>query len=141
MLFLLTDDQGRALLIAESATQAQADSYGNKHVPGFCGASVPVESDLQIDAEEFWGIRTVNIAAQASEPVPPASATAVAERPKRTRKPAMGITTHVWVRGLELPDEVVEDDLLTPEDRRDLALDHIARTCTTVGYIEILKWA
>ena len=41
--------------------------------------------------------------------------------------------TRIWsvVRG-ELPEEVVADDLLTPEDYRDLTLDHIARTCEVV---------
>ena len=48
---------------------------------------------------------------------------------------------HLWIRGPQLPDEVEEDDLLTPEDHRDLTLDHIARTCKVVVQFQILKRA
>jgi hypothetical protein len=44
---------------------------------------------------------------------------------------------HLWVRGPQLPDEVVADDLLTPDDHRALTLDHIDRTSDLVGKIEI----
>lgn len=44
---------------------------------------------------------------------------------------------HLWVRGPQLPDEVVDDDLLTPDDHRDLTLDHIERTSELIGRIEI----
>jgi hypothetical protein len=50
-------------------------------------------------------------------------------------------TSVIVVHGLELPEEVVEEDFLTPEDRRDLALDHISRTSEFVGRLEIRKWA
>lgn len=134
MLYLLTDDQGRALLIARSANQAEADSYGRAHLPEFCGTSIPVDERLQPDAEEFWGIRTVTIAGE--------GAVTVAERKtKKARKPVMGLFTHVWVHGLDMPEGMLDEDLLTPEDRRDIALDHISRTCETVGCIEIHKWA
>jgi hypothetical protein len=47
------------------------------------------------------------------------------------------LMTHLWVRGPELPEDVVADDLLTPEDHRDLTLDHIERTSDCVGRLEI----
>jgi hypothetical protein len=41
------------------------------------------------------------------------------------------------VRGPLLPEDVVDDDLLTPEDHRELTLDHIHRTSDCVGRLEI----
>lgn len=44
---------------------------------------------------------------------------------------------HLWVRGPQLPDDIVDNDLLTPDDHRDLTLDHIERTSSIVGRISI----
>lgn len=49
--------------------------------------------------------------------------------------------SHIWLRGPELPEDVVADGLLTAEDQRDLLLDHIARTCEVVVQFQILKRA
>jgi hypothetical protein len=51
------------------------------------------------------------------------------------------IATAIWVRGPELPEEVEDGGHLTPEDHRDLTLDHIERTSELVARVEILKWA
>ena len=130
MLFLLKDDQGRALLIAETGDKAEADTFGRNHLPEFCGDSIEIDSASRADAQEFLGVRTVRLVRVVLDPG------------VRSRK---GITpgatvTHLWVRGPRLPDDVESDDLLTAEDRRDLTLDHIARTSTLVGHVEILKW-
>jgi hypothetical protein len=136
LLFLLKNDQGGALVIAEAATKADADRFGRNCVPGFCGDSLEIEPESQMEAEEFWGVRTVRVATavlrrdNARSPVPAGKC-----------RPLEYTTAHVWVRGLQLPDDVESAGLLTPEDRRDLTLDHIARTCEFVEYVEILKWA
>ena len=44
---------------------------------------------------------------------------------------------HLWVRGPQLPEEVIADDMLTPEDHQALTLDHIERTSSLIGKIEI----
>jgi hypothetical protein len=44
---------------------------------------------------------------------------------------------HMWVRGPKLPEDVVADDVLTPEDHKELTLDHIERTSDWVGRLEI----
>jgi hypothetical protein len=100
-----------------------------------------VEDELKADAEEFWGVRTVTLMNVPADGQPVASSTAVAEIPKSRRKRVMGMVTYVWVQGLELPADLVGEDMLTDEDRRDLMLDHIARTSDLVGSVEILKWA
>jgi hypothetical protein len=48
-------------------------------------------------------------------------------------------TINIWVRGPKLPEDVENDGLLTPEDLRDLTLDHIACTSHFIGHIEISK--
>ena len=77
----------------------------------------------------------------------------MSDSPRRSLKSSIGQTdakpksrptftaTHIWVRGPQLPVEVVEDGLLTPEDHRDLTLDHIARTSELVAQVQITKWA
>jgi hypothetical protein len=45
--------------------------------------------------------------------------------------------THLWVRGPQLPDDVVAEDVLTPEDHKYLTLDHIDRTSDCIARIEI----
>jgi hypothetical protein len=44
---------------------------------------------------------------------------------------------HLWVRGPQLPEEVTEDDLLTPDDHQSITLDHIERTSDVIGRISI----
>jgi hypothetical protein len=134
LLFLLRDDQGGALLIAEAATKADADRFGRNCVPGFCGDSIEIEPESQ--SEDFWGVRTVRIA----RAVLRHENGRTAVRTRKRRLPTF-TTTHIWVRGPQLPDEVESAGLLTAEDHRDLTLDHIARTCEFVEYVEILKWA
>jgi hypothetical protein len=139
LLFLLKDDQGRALLIAEAASQAEANAFGRNHLPEFNGNSIEIDEASQEAAEEFWRVRTVRVLNMLVEGTRPA--TAVAERSARkppARRP-VAVWTGVVVHGLELPEEVESDDLLTSEDRRDLALDHIARTCEFIVQIEIHK--
>jgi hypothetical protein len=140
VLFLLKDHQGRALLIAQAASKLEADEFGRAQVPDFCGESHPLEVERCEEAEEVWGVRTVRVASGAAH----SGATVVKAKTRKQKsaitKPVL-TTTLVWVRGLDLPEEVVADDLLTPEDHRDLALDHIARTSRYVGRLEIRKWS
>lgn len=141
MLFLLKDDQGQALLIADAASQAEADAFGRSQLPHFCGESIEIDTASRDQAEEFWGVRTVRVLNVTMHGTP--TATAVAERtPRKGPGPCpVAVVTRIIVRGLELPEEVEEDDCLTPEDRREIALDHIARTCDLIGKIEIRMWA
>jgi hypothetical protein len=44
---------------------------------------------------------------------------------------------HLWVRGPQLPEEVVTDDVLTPDDHQALTLDHIERTSDVIAHIHI----
>ena len=121
MLFLLKDVQGQPLLIAQAGTQAEADAFGRTHFPEFCGESVALDSRGRDDATKFRGVRKVRVPGPARPPV--------------------AVQTQILVFGLELPEEVEADDLLTPEDRRDLALDHIARTSNFIWQLEIRKSA
>jgi hypothetical protein len=131
VLYLLKDDQGRALLIAQTSEKAEADTFGRNHLPEFCGDSEEIDPDSRAEAEEFWGVRTVRLVNVVLDP----------DAQRRPGKAPRATVTHLWVRGPRLPDDVEEDDLLTPEDRRDLTLDHIARTSQLVGRIQIMKWA
>jgi hypothetical protein len=136
LLFLLRDQRGDALLIAETATKADADRFGRNCVPGFCGDSVEIEPATRAEAEKVWGVRAVRVA----RAVLRHERKRTTVRTKKRRRPTYTMT-HVWVRGPELPDEVESAGLLTQEDRRDLTLDHIARTCEFVESVQILKWA
>jgi hypothetical protein len=141
LLFLLKDHHGHALLIAEAASQAEADAFGRTHLQEFNGESIEIDDTSRRAAEEFWGVRTVRVADVLFETT--RTVTALAENKARkqpVRRPA-AVSTEVVVHGLGLPEDVEADDLLTPEDRRDLALDHIARTCEFVVHIEIRKWS
>ena len=132
LLFLLKDERGRGLLIAEAASKNQANAFGCSHLPEFCGDAVEIDASSRVQAEEFWGVRTVRVVNLQLTPKPRAkTAVAVADRTQAFKT--------VWVRGPELPEEVVEADLLTPEDYRDLTLDHIARECAIVVKVEIFK--
>ena len=124
MLFLLKDRKGRAVVMAQATSKEDANVFGQRFVPEFCGDSVEIEDESRSQAEEFWGVRTVRV------PI----------KLKKKTKP-VATTTRVWVRGLELPPEVEEDNLLTEEDLRDLTLDHIGRMCSTVIQLEIRKSA
>jgi hypothetical protein len=42
-----------------------------------------------------------------------------------------------WVRGPEVPPELLGEDCLTPDDHRDITLDHINRTSEVVWKLEI----
>jgi hypothetical protein len=134
LLFLLKDSQGKGLLIAQAGSKAEAEAFGRSHVPEFCGECMEIDMERRAEAEDFWGVRTVRVAQVLSDSQKPVA------RP-RTRPPALPVTfTQFWVRGPQLPQDVVEADLLTPEDHRDLTLDHIARTSEVVGHLEICKW-
>jgi hypothetical protein len=134
LLFLLKDNQGRPLLMTLASSKAEADEFGRSHLPEFCGDSVEIDQDSQAEAEQFWGVRTVRVAKMELDLNARARfATAVEEQSLTA--------TRIWVRGPELPEEVVADDLLTPEDYRDLTIDHIARTCEVVVQVQIRKWA
>jgi hypothetical protein len=134
LLFLLKDNQGRPLLMTLASSKIEADEFGRSHLPEFCGDSVEIDQDSQAEAEQFWGVRTVRVARMELDSNARARfATAVEEQSLTA--------TRIWVRGPELPEEVVADDLLTPEDYRDLTIDHIARTCEVVVQVQIRKWA
>ena len=136
-MFLLKDHSGKALLIAQAANRAEADDYGRTHLPDFSGESLELDDASRSRAEEFWGVRTVQVGGLQS------GATVVkakTETKAKAKRPVITMT-HVWVRGLEIPEGLIEEDVLTPEDRRDLALDHIARTSNYIGRVEIRKWA
>jgi hypothetical protein len=130
MLFLLSDEAGHALLIAESGSKAEADSFGRNHLPEFCGESIEIDPGSYTHAAEFWGVRTVRLLQMLLDP----------RRTGEGRLPS-GKISFVFAKGLELPEEVVADDFLTPEDHRDLTLDHIARTSDFIGQIRIVKRA
>jgi hypothetical protein len=132
MLFLLTDDAGHALLIAESGSKAEADTFGRNHLPEFCGESVELDPRSYTEAVEFWGVRTVRLAQMVMNLSP---------KPSREKRPPAGKISFIWVRGPELPQDVVEEDLLTAEDHRDLTLDHITRTSDVIAQIRIVKRA
>jgi hypothetical protein len=135
LLFLLKDGQGRGLLIAQADSKAEAEAFGRTHLPEFCGESMEIDMERRAEAEDFWGVRTVRVAQVLPDREKPAA------RPK-VRRPGPTITfTQIWVRGPQLPQDVVEADLLTAEDHRDLTLDHIARTSDVVAHVEICKWA
>ncbi|HYP06479.1 MAG TPA: hypothetical protein VER03_09660 [Bryobacteraceae bacterium] len=136
MLYLLRDQRGNALVIVQAANKAEANEYGRAHFPDFSGESLELDSDSRARAEEFQGLRTVQAAGGES------GSTAVKAKKARAGSKSPAFTmTQVLVLGLEYPEGLIEDDVLTPEDRRDLALDHIARTSKFVGHIEIRKWA
>jgi len=137
VLFLLKNQRGEALLIAQAASKVEADEYGRTHVPEFCGDSLEIEPESRSHAEEFWGVGTVRVPEAAAQ-----SGTTVVKAKVKTKafKPVL-TTSVIVVHGLELPEDLIEGDFLTPEDRRDLALDHIARTSNYVGRLEIRKWA
>jgi hypothetical protein len=120
LLFLLRDDQGRALLIAQAGSKNEADAFGRSWLPDFSGESIEIELASRADAEEFWGVRTVRVGL-----VKP--------------HPGTVAITQIWVRGPKLPEDVEAAGLLTPEDRRDLTLDHIARTSDVVAHLEIRR--
>jgi hypothetical protein len=135
LLFLLKDTQGRPLLMTLAGSKAEADEFGRSHLPEFCGDSVELDQESRVEAEQFWGVRTVRVVNMELDPnARTRSVTAVEEEQSLT-------ATRIWVRGPQLPEEVSADDLLTPEDHRDLTLDHIARTCEVVVQIQIRKWA
>lgn len=129
MLFLLTDDTGQALLIAESGSKAEADAFGRNHLPEFSGEAVEIDPETYEQAMESWGIRTVRLLHMQLSPS------------LRQQKRPDATASFIWVQGPELPQDVVEDDLLTPEDHRDLTLDHIARTSEFIGQIRIVRRA
>jgi hypothetical protein len=127
LLFLLTDDQGRGLLIAESISKMEADTFGRNHLPEF-RESIEIDEAVQADAEEFWEVRKVRLLHLLLDPY------------ARNRKCTPTTTmSHIWVVGPQLPDDVESDGLLTQEDRRDLTLDHIARTSEVIVKFEIIK--
>lgn len=135
LLFLLKDGQGRTLLMAQAGSKTEADEWGRNHLPDFCGESIEIDMSARAEIEEQWGVRTVRLVRTLLDRDLRLEA---GQRIRRT--PAVTFTT-IWVKGPELPEEVVSDNLLTPEDHRDLTLDHIARTSDVVAHLEICKWA
>ena len=137
MLFLLKDQRGKALVIAQAASRAEADEFGRAHVPDFCGESLELEAESCAQAEEFWGVRTLHVPNTGAQ-----SGTTVVKTKVKAKTKAPDLeTTHVWVQGLDLPKELIEEDFLTPEDHRDIALEHIERTCQFVVSFQVRKWA
>jgi hypothetical protein len=94
------------------------------------------------DAEEFWQVRTVRLVNVRLNPARQSTATAVADRRVDSRAvPATEAVRLHLVFGLDLPDDLDEEGLLTPEDRAAVALDHIERTSDVVVRFEIQKFA
>lgn len=114
MLFLLTDRHGRGIVIAEAADKTHANAFGYNYLPDFGGDSLEIDAANRADAEELWGVQTVQLKTELST---------------------------VWVHGPELHGVDEDDDFLTPEDRRDLTLDHIERTCDVVVKLQIVKFS
>lgn len=127
MLFLLTDEQGRGLLMAESTSKNEADRFGRNHLPEF-RESIEIDEASERDAEEFWEVRKIRLVHVLLD----------ADARRRQTAPTKTMS-HIWVVGPQLPDDVESDGLLTLEDRRDITLDHIARTSDVVVKIEIIK--
>ncbi|HYI96263.1 MAG TPA: hypothetical protein VEX68_22160 [Bryobacteraceae bacterium] len=114
MLFLLTDRQGRGIVIAEALDKTHANAFGYNYLQNFSGDSLEIDAASRADAEELWGVETVQLKAELST---------------------------VWVHGPSLPEEIEGEDCLTPEDHRDLTLDHIERTCDVVVKLQIVKFS
>ena len=129
MLFLLTDEAGRALLIAESHSKDEADQFGRSHLPEYWD-SIEIDARTYTQAAEFWGVRTVRLVQMVLNPDQSAK-----------RHPPSVKMSFIWVRGPELPEDVIADDVLTAEDHRDLTLDHITRTADFVCQLQIIKRA
>jgi hypothetical protein len=127
--------------MAECDSQAEADRFGRTHLSEFCGESVEVEMASRADAEEFWCVRTVKLMNVRLDPeVRPATAAAVADRKSGNAAPQRAKFHFVF--GLNLTASLEgEEDLLTPEDRAAIALDHIERTSDVVVRFEIRKFA
>ena len=133
LLFLLKNGQGQPLLIAQAGSKAEADTFGRDHLPDFCGESVEIDMEKRAEAEQILGVRTVRVVRVLLDAV---------NRPAKAKRTVQPVTfTSIWVRGPHLPQDVVDDNHLTPEDHRDLTLDHIARTSDVVAHVEICKWA
>jgi hypothetical protein len=92
--------------------------------PEYLGDSIEIDMAKRLESEKSWRMRTVHVGRTSGGD---------------SRTPPI-IFTRLWVRGPRLPDEVESDDNLTLEDRRDLTLDHIARTSDVVAHLEICKW-
>jgi hypothetical protein len=135
LLFLLKDRQGQPLLIAQAGSKAEADAFGRAHLPDFCGESVEIAMGPRAESEDFWGVRTVRIVQGLLDTGNRSQVR------KRGRRQSPVTFTQIWIRGPRLPQDVIDDNLLTPEDHRDLTLDHIARTSDVVAHLEICKWA
>ena len=131
VLYLLNDTAGQGLVIAQATSKAEADAFGRNYLPEFCGESIEVDAETPAEAEKVWGVRTVQLEELAIE-------TSVGHnKGKRHSKQMAQPILFVW--GPELPEDVESDNLLTAEDRRDLTLDHIARTSDFVVHLEIRK--
>jgi hypothetical protein len=129
--------------MAQAANKAEADTFGRNHLPHFC-ESIEVDIRSRADAEEFWGVTTVRLVRvvldpEARAPKKPALLDWKTQTTPVTEKGAT--VKHVWVRGPQLPEEVETGGALTPEDHRDLTVDHITRTSEIMAQVQILKWA
>jgi hypothetical protein len=114
LLFLLTDRKGRGIVIAEAVDKTHANAFGHNYLPDFGGDALEIDPANHADAEELWGVQTVQLETELST---------------------------VWVHGPELPEDVEADGVLTPADYRDLTLDHIERTCNVVVKLQIVKFS
>jgi hypothetical protein len=127
MLFLLTDEQGRALLIAESGSRDEADRFGRNHLPEYRD-SIEIDYGTYSRAPELWRVRTVRLVQVVLNPD---------LRTEHHLPAAMMSVT--WVRGPELPEDIVAGGALTTEDLCELTRDHIARTSAFVVQLQIVK--
>lgn len=68
MIFLLKDEHGHALVIAEAATKEEADRFGFRNFPTYCGRSVELDPESRREAELFWSVPSVRVAYQILDP-------------------------------------------------------------------------
>lgn len=115
--------------MAQASNREEADQFGRTYLPEFSGNIIEVDPDVHADAEEFWGVETIRVMREVLNPS--------LSRARETQKQPTMLPLTSWVAGLELPEEVESADLLTADDRKALALDHIERVCKFVGKIEI----
>lgn len=79
MLFLLKDEDGRPLVIVQANSDADADRFGLRNLPTYCGRRTELDPASQREAEEFWNVSSVRVMYQQLDPTRKPAATATAE--------------------------------------------------------------
>ncbi len=68
MVFLLKDECGRALVIAEASSREEADEFGFRNFRTYCGRIVELDPASRREAEQFWGVPAVRVVYQVLDP-------------------------------------------------------------------------